>query len=539
VVLSRTRKEIVMIEEPSHDSDRRKLTRAELLQRGLAGGLVLSSGGVLAPVATAAHHATGARPKTGGTLRLGAEGGGSADTLDPHQFATHASIARMLQLYEPLMAYDRDYLLGFALATEIIPNATATRWTVRLRSGVEFHNGKTLGPADAIFSLRRILDPKGPKTGAIGLGDIDLSSFKRVDRRTFSFRLKRPYSAIPQELGQFFNNIVPVGFNIAKPVGTGPFMFKSFTPGQQSIFVKNPNYWRAGQPHLNSVVIIDLPDDTARVNAFLGGQVDAIDSVPFAQIQVIRGNPAYTVQNARTGGYLPFQMRVDVQPFSDVRVRQALRLIVDRKQMIDQALNGQGVVGNDLYGRYDPAYASDLPQRQQDLAQAKSLLASAGQSNLSVELVTSPLATGIVEAAQVFQQQAKGAGVTVTLNQVDVGTYYGPNFLKWTFGQDFWLTRNYLPQVAVASLPKSPVNETHWANPQFTKLILEARRTISPTKRTELLHAAQAIEYHSGGLIIWCFNNQIDAYNRKFTGFAPSRSGIPLGDYAFRNVSQR
>ena len=113
------------------------------------------------------------------------------------------------------------------------------------------------------------------------------------------------------------------------------------------------------------------------------------------------------------------------------------------------------------------------------------------------------------------------------------------SFLQWTFGQDFWLTRNYLPQVAVASLPTSPVNETHWANPQFVKLILEARRTINPNKRNELLHAAQTIEYHSGGLIIWCFNNQIDAYSRKFTGFTPSRSGIPLGDYAFRNVSRR
>jgi peptide/nickel transport system substrate-binding protein len=534
------RKEIAMVDQPTHgDSEDRQLTRAELLRRGLAGSLVLSSGGVLSPVANAARQAALARPKKGGTLRLGAEGGGSADTLDPHQFATHASIARMLQLYEPLMAYDAEYRLGFGLATEIVPNATATHWTVRLRSGVEFHNGKTLGPEDASYSLRRILNPKGPKTGAIGLRDIDLSSFKRIDRRTFSFRLKRPYSAIPQELGQFFNNIVPAGFNIAKPIGTGPFMFKSFTPGQQSIFVRNPNYWRSGQPYLDAVVIVDLADDTARVNAFLGGQVDAIDSVPFTQLSVIQGNTAHKVQNARTGGYLPFQMRVDQQPFSDVRVRQALRLIVDRKQMIDQALNGQGVVGNDLYARFDPAYASDLPQRQQDLAQAKSLLAAAGQPNLSVELVTSPLAAGIVEAAQVFQQQAKGAGVTVTLKQVDVGTYYGPNFLKWTFGQDFWLTRNYLPQVAVASLPTSPVNETHWADPQFVKLILEARRTISPKKRNELLHAAQTIEYSRGSLIIWGFNNQIDAYSTKFTGFTPSRSGIPLGDYAFRIVSRK
>ena len=146
-------------------------------------------------------------------------------------------------------------------------------------------------------------------------------------------------------------------------------------------------------------------------------------------------------------------MRVDQAPFDDVRVRQAFRLIVDREQMVQQVLSGHGSVANDLYARYDPVYASDLPQRQQDLEQAKSLLKQAGREGLSVELVTAPVFQGIVEAAQVFAEQAKGAGVNVKVRKVDSGTFYGDNYLRWPFAQDFWASRVYLSQVAQGDLP--------------------------------------------------------------------------------------
>ncbi len=101
-------------------------------------------------------------------------------------------------------------------------------------------------------------------------------------------------------------------------------------------------------------------------------------------------------------------MRVDAAPFSDVRVRQALRLIVDRQQMIDQALNGFGILGNDLYSPFDPAYAKDLPQRVQDIDQAKSLLKQAGQENLARRAGhLDGIGAGAVESANLFVEQAK------------------------------------------------------------------------------------------------------------------------------------
>ena len=139
----------------------------------------------------------------------------------------------------------------------------------------------------------------------------------------------------------------------------------------------------------------------------MGGQVHVIDNVPFAQTVPLGMTPGLKTLVAKTGGWLPFTMRVDQAPFSDVRVRQAMRLIVDRPQMIAQALSGQGSVANDLFSPFDPSFNHSLPQRHQDLDQAKSLLKAAGHADLAVELVTGDVAAGLVEAAQVFAQQAQ------------------------------------------------------------------------------------------------------------------------------------
>jgi peptide/nickel transport system substrate-binding protein len=230
-------------------------------------------------------------------------------------------------------------------------------------------------------------------------------------------------------------------------------------------------------------------------------------------------------------------MRVNAAPFTDVRIRQAFRLIVDRPQMVAQALNGQGRIANDLYAPFDPAYASELPQRQQDLDQAKSLLKAAGHADLTVELVTSSgIGSGAVDAAELFAGQAKGAGITVEIRKVDSSTFYGDQYLSWVFAQDFWFTRGYLPQVADGSLPGSPYNETHWADEAFISLIQRARRELDEAKRTDLLQQAQKIEYDSGGHIIWGFKNQVDAYSSKVTGFVPDKN-LPLSYYQFRRVS--
>jgi peptide/nickel transport system substrate-binding protein len=521
------------------------LTRREVLHRAAVGAAALTAGGVVAACGGsggASGQATDAAPasqklKRGGTLQVGATGGGSADTIDAQAPVVDPDIMRVWQLFEPLAIRSANFsALEMVLAESIEPVGTRPDlWTVRLKPGIEFHNGKTVDADDVIYSLRRILNPKSPKSGATSLAAVDVAQLAKLDARTVRIPLKSPDSVFPDDIGQYFNTIVPVGYDPKQPIGTGAFRYHSFTPGQQSVFVRNGNYWRAGEPYVDEVVIQDFPDDNTRLNALTSGQVQAIDNLPAPLLSSLEGNSAFRVLRSSSGSWEPFTMRTDQPPFNDVRVRQAFRLIVDRPKMLELVLNGQGRIANDLYSPYDPDYDSALPQRKQDLDQAKYLLKQAGQSGVKVELVTAPIYQGIVQAAEVFAEQAKGAGVSVNLRQLDSTAFFGPNYLSWTFAQDYWSTLNYLTQVEQSTLPGAAYNETHFDDPQFIKLIAEARATLDAGKRRDLVHAAQQIEWDTGGYIIPYFPDYLDGYTARLSGFAPAAM-FPLGNYGFRSV---
>ncbi len=538
-----------MTDNEFSEQDGGGLTRRQVVRGALTGGAMLTAGGLLAACggsssgggasssAASSPPSTGAL-KSGGSLSVGATGGGAKDTIDAHLPTADTDIMRCWNLYEPLAVRPPSFGSLEMMVAESIEaeHGKADSWVVKLRPGIEFHNGKTVTADDVIFSLQRILDPKNPKVGAASIGYVDIKNVKKLSASSLRIPLKFANAAFLDDIGQYFNAIVPVGYDPAKPVGTGAFMYESFTPGQQSVFKKFPNYWQHGKPYVDALTIIDFTDDTARVNALLGGQVQAIDNLPTGQISQVQGNSALKVLISHTGEWQPFTMRVDQAPFSDVRVRQAMRLIVNRPQMVEQVLSGEGRIANDMYSPFDPAYDASLPQRSQDLEQAKSLLKAAGHAGLTVQLTTAPVFQGVVQAAEVFAQQATGAGVTVKLQKLDSGTFYGSSYLKWTFAQDFWATREYLPQVAQGSLPTSPFNECHWTDPTFVKLIGQARAELDVSKRTQILQQAEQIEYNTGGYIIPYFSNQIDAYSTKLGGFVEAKSGFPLGNYWFKNV---
>lgn len=514
----------------------RRIAISLLTAAAIAASLVsitaCSSGGSSGAVATGSASV----PKAGGTLRVGIVGGSAKDNLDAHAPVTHPDEARVIQLYDTLANYDNDHKIQMDLADKITSSSDAKTWTVHLRSGLKFSDGKAITADDVVFTFNRITDPTNPQAAATSLAGLDRGGMKATDAQTAVFPFTGPFATFTDTVAQYDMGIVPAGYDPKKPISSGPFMFESFLPGQQSTFVKNPHYWRAGQPHLDKVTIVDFPDDTARVNALLGGQVDAIDQLPLGQINVVKANAQLKVLESATGSWIPFTMRVDQAPFNDPRVREAFRLIVDRKQMVDQVLSGHGTVGNDMYAPFDACFPKSIPQRSQNIAKAKRLLADAGKSNLTVDLVTSPAAAGLVEAAQVFAQQAKAAGVTVNVKKVDPGEFYGEQYLKRTFSQDFWFTRDYLPQTANSGFNTSPYNETHWADKAWSDLVSQANATTDQAKRCVLIQQAEKIEYNSGGYIIWGFPNSVDAYSAAVHGFVPDKSGIPLTSFGFRNV---
>jgi peptide/nickel transport system substrate-binding protein len=481
-------------------------SRREFLKAGLAGSLAIGTGGLLEACGTgntvkAFTASAVGKPRYGGTLRAGLTGGSTADTLDPLNAITNVDFSRIDNLYEPLIGLTPAAQPVNVLAEELTSNAKGTEWTLRVRQGITFHNGKTLTADDVIYTFQQILNPKAPAAAAAGLA----------------------------------SDIIPVGYNPAAPVGTGPFKLKSFSPGTQSIFVRNGGYWQSGLPYLDEIVITNYSDETSQVNALLAGQVDVVNLLSEDVISEVQGE-GKNVLVSTGGGWNPFTMRVDTGTFRDPRIRQAMRLVVDRQQMLDLVFGGFGTLGNDLFGIWAPEYDHSLPQRHQDIDQAKSLLKAAGAEDLHVTLVTADIAQGTVLAAQVFAQQASAAGISVSVDDVTVNEFYGTNYLKWQFAQDYWFYNFYLPQVSLATLPTASYNETHWDNSRYNSLYAQAISTADDALRTEIAHEMQQIEYDEGGYIIPFFPPVIDGYGANVGGLLPSRIGLSLNAYDFKNV---
>ena len=152
---------------------------------------------------------------------------------------------------------------------------------------------------------------------------------------------------------------------------------------------------------------------------------------------------------------------------------------------------------------------------------------------MAVTLVTSPIATGTAQAAQVFAQQAAAAGVHVTLSTQTPTTLYGPQYLRWVFAQDVWNYWPYLTMVSQSLLSTAPYNETHFRDPTYERLYQEALATTNPTLRTTLQHEMMTIDYEDGGFIIPYFVPVIDGYSKNVGGVTASRTGLPFGNYAF------
>ncbi|KJF15555.1 ABC transporter substrate-binding protein [Acidithrix ferrooxidans] len=296
-----------------------------------AGGSILEACGTTTASGTTTTTALASKPRRGGTLRVGATGGGSADSLDAQNGYTTIDGARIGQLYRALVSYNAKGELVYELAESITPDATATNWTVRLRPGITFHDGKPLTADDVIFSIQRIMNPKSPLPGAASLGPIDLANLKKVDNLTVKIPYTQPYATLLDQMSYYyFQYIVPVGYDPTKPNGTGPYKYKSFTPGQQSTFVRNPNYWKAGLPYLDEVIITDFADEASMLNALQAGELDAIGGIGAQSYNSLKSNTGVSTLSSKSGAFQPFTMRVDQKPFSDVRVRQAFRLAVNR-----------------------------------------------------------------------------------------------------------------------------------------------------------------------------------------------------------------
>lgn len=503
-----------------------------------AGSLVAVSGGLLAScsndTASSGTPSSSGSPTQGGTLRVGIIVSGTDDTLDPTGALTVLSFAAVNTLYDGLTLEAAEGGIDYVLAEEMTANADATKWTVRIRDGIEFHNGKPLTADDVVYTFRRIADPATASPYASTLALVDAKNIRKVDDLTVEIPCTGPFSIFPQSLtSPPFAMILPEGFDPKKPVGTGPYMFDTFTPGRELVVKRNPNYFESGKPYLDEVIFTGYPDEASQVNALEGGQLDVITGLTAGSVKTVESG-GNIVHASKSGGWTPIVMNMSVEPFSDPDVRTAMKLLVDREQAMNAVWGGEGTIGNDIFGLGDPNYNTDLTQREYDPEQAKSLLEKAGKSGLTAELVTAPFTAGAVELATVFAEQTKAGGIDITVKKVDSSTFFGDDWLNYPLTSDYWSSSQLLPVTIQTLVKGAPYNETHFVDARHQELFNQAMATTDEATLQTLIHEMQSIEWDTGGYIIPFFNPVLVGHNAQVQGIADSLVMQPLD--RFRNL---
>jgi peptide/nickel transport system substrate-binding protein len=482
---------------------------------------------------------SGGKIKRGGRLTVASIGGGNTETLNPMLAGINPiDIGRQACLYDWLVGTpDLQGNVPLRLAESMEPNKDGTVWTIRLRPGVEFHDGSPLTADDVLYSLNYIADPENAALNGFMATFFNLKEAKKLDNLT----VRLPLSFAIGDLGAMIGAgtglaIIKDGTtNFEKPNGTGPWKFQSWTQGQHSLFVRNPNYWESGVPYLDELYMVSISEETARLNAVLSGQVDAAAQMPYAQGQAYAsgsGPVNVLVNNGIPEVY--FTMGTASKPFNDVRVRQAFRLIVDRKALIDEVQSGYGTVLNDLWGKGFPYYNSSLPQREQDIEQAKSLLKQAGyDNNLSVTLTTAEASAGQLPAATLYAQQAAEAGVKVTLKKLPEASYYSTGWPNYSFGQTSYQGTPIPYFYAAAMLPEAPYNDTQWTEPKAINLLKAAIGDANKATAKDKWDEFQKFMWENGAQIHWGTAPYIDLVAKHVNAAPPTSAFYDFGGYNF------
>ena len=486
----------------------RRRFNAGLLAAGAAAGL----GGLAMPAAMAQT------PRRGGSYKLGLRGGSTAESFDPATYGTGIINHFMLGAIGNCLAeIDANGVAVPELAEEWSASDDARTWTFKLRRGVTFHNGKSFGADDVIASFNHHRG-EDSKSGGKSLVD-PVTEIRKDDDHTVVFELATGNADFPYVTAEYFFIIFPEadgGVDWRSGVSTGGYKVAEFDPGVRYLGERNPDYWKAGRAHFDTVEIIALSDQAARTNALITGEVDAIDTVELATVGLLQRNSDIRIQAVTGTQHYTMPMFTNTEPFSDPNVRLALKYAIDREQLVQTLLSGYGQVGND--SPITPAnrfFNTEMEQRVYDPERARFHLKEAGLDTLSVQLHAADAAFGgAVDAAVLFSETARRAGIEIEVVREPDDGYWSNVWLKKPFCTAYWSgrpTEDLMFTTAYAA--DAPWNDAFWRNDRFNDLLVAARTELDTDIRRGMYWEMQEIVKDDGGTIIPVYAQYVFAHN--------------------------
>lgn len=505
------------------DAIRRGASRRDLLKLMLASGVALSAGGALFG---RAERAVAATPVSGGHFKAAGLSASNADTLDPAKASLGTDYVRCCSLYNRLTFIDASGMPQMELA-EKLDTKDAKTWTVTLRKGVTFHDGKALTSADVVFALKRHLDPAvGSKVAKIAA---QMSEIKAIDTNTVEIVLKAANADLPFILALHHFMIVQDGTtDFSKGNGTGAFVLETFEPGVRSIVKKNKNYWKPGLPHLDSFEFFAIGDDNARVNALLAGDIQFASAINPRSAKLVEAQKGFELSKSTSGNYTNLNIRLDMNKPDFV---MGMKHLVDREQIVMAGLRGFGEVGNDQpISKANFYHDAGLKPKAFDPDKAKHYFQKAGVLGQSIPVIASEAAGNSIDMAMIIQAAGADIGLKLDVQRVPSDGYWDKYWLKAPihFGN---INPRPTPDIYFSLLYSSdaPWNESQYKSPKFDSMLQEARGMLDQTKRREIYSQMQTMIADEAGTIIPAYITNADAISSKVKGLLPNPLGGMMG----------
>lgn len=505
----------------------KKIDRRQFMQGALSVGLGATAASSLWTRDVAAQE-----PKSGGSFRVGLDDGNTADSLDPATYNSRFMITMAHTKNNFLTEIAPDNQVTGELAESFEASKDAKTWTLKIRKGVEFHNGKTFDANDAMASLNYHRD-EASKSAAKALLD-GIEEIRADDANTLTIRLKAGNADLPYALTDYHLIMMAAKDGKVDPLeanGTGAYRLDEFEAGIRAGLSKNPNYWKEGRGHFAEVVFTAVNDVVARQASLHSDTFDAIIECDYLTAETMAKDTNVRLDEVPSGTHVGMPMFCDVEPFSNRDLRTALKLACDRQALIDRMLKGHGSIGNDHpIAPVMPFFDASQPQREYDPEKARALIKKAGLEGLKIQLsAADTVITGAVDMATLYAEMARQIGIEITVVREPNDSYWSDVWLKKPFCMAGWGQRP-TPDIifSLGYARGADWNESHFSNDRFNLLLNEARAEIDAKKRTEMYGEMQRLVSDEGGTIIPFFRNWLYARRANVAHSGQLSSSWPL-----------
>jgi peptide/nickel transport system substrate-binding protein len=463
-------------------------------------------------------------PREGGVLRAGM----SADpsSLDPHRSTDTTTRNIFENVYDTLVAFDADGNIVPSLAERWeIPDPTT--YIFHLRSDVVFHSGDPFTADDVVFSIERITAEETASPWAADFAGI--SALVVEDEHRLRIELDAPFAPFLDNLAKTFNAIMSRnalgadGDASETIVGTGPFRFVEFVPGQRLVLERNPDYWKPGLPYLDGIEFLPFPDPVAQVTALRTGAVDWIEYVPDGEVEFFQSDPNFTVVGGLGTNFRALYRNMERPPLDDARVRQAIAWALDREEIVDVALFGVGGVPI-LGGPVPPGHWAhvDYMPYEQDFDRARALLAEAGYPDgFQMEMLINSNFAMLRTPAEVVQAQLAQVGIDLTI-RLEEWTSYIDSVNRGDFNITVLGTSglsdpdSYLFTQLHSTQGR---NQVSWDDATFDRLVEQGRVTVDQEERRRIYEEAQRHLIDQVPMAYLFHSTQYEAMSNDVRGF--------------------